>query len=114
MNNKTLSVVEKQALMKLPMRLRVMLAPLFEWPELGVDRRGKHWREKAAMKMYRVHFEDEKKTHECTLEQAAAMVGWNAKALDEALAKPARGYGRRGVDVTTRAGVVRVTKVTTS
>lgn len=106
---------EKVYFQKLPKELRTRIAQALGQPELvPPDGRTAKAEARRAAKAYRVQYEGERGSHECTLPQAAAMVGWNVEALERELTKPARGYGRRGVEVTTPAGVVCVTKVTTS
>jgi hypothetical protein len=106
-----LSDVERQALMKLPMRLRVMLAPFFKWPELGVDRRGKHWKEKAEAKeaasIYVVVTEDGRKL-QCTLEEAARKAGVGLREVEEAALAAKRWSYRHAAIFTTRFGDVSV------
>lgn len=99
---------EKQALMKLPVSLRSMLASYFKWPELGVDRRGKHWSEKreaSGPEDYVVEKPDGRLVS-MTLAAAAEFVGTTA---DELAKNIKRTYSHRATYYV-RGGEVAVTQ----
>lgn len=83
----TLAENERVALLKLPVSLRSKLAPLLEWPDLGVDKRGKHWKVKSTAQGPRLYEVKSQltKARLCTLAEAADAFDLTPAQLEDRL-----------------------------
>lgn len=95
------TVSEAAAMQKLPVPLRQKLAPLLGLPELGEDKRGKHWATKniSGQRSFEVRWRAGrggplKKL--CSLEEAAASAFLSPTELEEAMKPKGYGPGQRG------------------